>query len=138
MPSSLFCLWKSTKAVHNSLSFSFQYNYVILQVRHSVPRQIVRQTVSKKKRRKKKHLSKSNPSFSSLTIYYNSNQNILYIFRFKNHNPLFQITIFFRPKPSFYSSPAFILQYPDHVVFRKSKSPNGNRTCPAETVTTKF
>ena len=35
MPSSLFCLWKSTKAVHNSLSFLFQYNYVILQVRHS-------------------------------------------------------------------------------------------------------
>lgn len=53
MPSSLFCLWKSTKAVHNSLSFSFQYNYVILQVRHSVPRQIVRQTVSKKKEERK-------------------------------------------------------------------------------------
>ena len=72
MPSSLFCLWKSTKAVHNSLSFLFQYNYVILQVRHSKFKNL-QLHLKQYQKKKKKRFSKSNPS-SSLTIYYNSNQ----------------------------------------------------------------
>lgn len=74
MPSSLFCLWKSTKAVHNSLSFLFQYNYVILQVRHSKFKNLQLHLKQYQKKKKKKRFSKSNPSSSSLTIYYNSNQ----------------------------------------------------------------
>lgn len=73
MPSSLFCLWKSTKAVHNSLSFLFQYNYVILQVRHSKFKNL-QLHLKQYQKKKKKRFSKSNPSSSSLTIYYNSNQ----------------------------------------------------------------